>query len=79
MGIELVMLCIRWDNDMLGHKEEDSLAFANFTDEETSCALMLRSGLGSNLQAECRSEGTVYIQVGGCVIGGDIIIELWTG
>ena len=77
VSIELVMLCIWWDNDMPGCEEEDSLAFTAFTYEKTSHALTMRSGLGTNLQAECRSEGTAYS--GSCMIRGHIIIKSRTG
>ena len=77
VGIELAMLCVRRDNDVPSREEEYCLAFAAFADEDTSRALTMRSGSGSDLQAECRSEGTAY--GGGCVIGRDIIVELRTG
>lgn len=70
-AVELVMPCVRRDNDMPGRKDEDPLAFAAFADVDTPGALKARSGSSSDLQTECGSEWTAYVC--GCVHGEDVI------
>jgi hypothetical protein len=62
---------------MPGSKDEDPLAVAAFGDVDTSGALSVRSGSGSDWQTECGRERTA--NVGGCVVGRDASEELRTG
>lgn len=58
--IELVGPCIWWQYNMSGCKDEDPRAVIAFADIESSSTLNVRSGSGSDLQTECRTERTVH-------------------
>ena len=78
-GVKLVRDCVPRENEMPGRKDEDPLAVAAFGDVDTSGALSVRSGSGSDPQTKCGSERTA--DADGCVIEVDIMMfqELRTG
>ena len=77
--IELVGLCVRRQYDVPGRKDEDLRAVAAFADIERSGSLDIRSGLGSDLQAECGSERTAHVGDCGEERGGIRGAEGWPG
>jgi hypothetical protein len=56
--VELVRPCIRWEDDVAGGENVDLLAVAAFGDIESSGALGVRRGSGSDRQTECGGERT---------------------
>ena len=59
---------------MPGRKYEDLCTVAAFAEVESSGALSVRSGSGSDFQTECGSERTTYVS--GWVKGGEVFVEL---
>ena len=76
-GVKLVRDCAPRENEMPGRKDEDPLAVAAFGDVDTSGALSVRSGSGSDPQAECGGERTANAD--GSVAAVDVFEELRTG